>query len=37
MYEYMASRKTEPAVLTNDAGEKIAPAAVKPIPAGATR
>ena len=37
MYEYMASRKTEPAVAANDAGEKIAPAAVKPIPAGATR
>jgi pyruvate-ferredoxin/flavodoxin oxidoreductase len=37
MYEYMASRKTEPAVLANDAGGKIAPAAVKPIPAGATR
>ena len=37
MYEYMASRKTEPAVPANDAGEQIAPAAVKPIPAGATR
>jgi pyruvate-ferredoxin/flavodoxin oxidoreductase len=37
MYEYMASRKTEPAIPANDAGEKIAPAAVKPIPAGATR
>jgi pyruvate-ferredoxin/flavodoxin oxidoreductase len=37
MYEYMAGRKTEPAVPANDAGGKIAPAAVKPIPAGATR
>jgi pyruvate-ferredoxin/flavodoxin oxidoreductase len=37
MYEYMASRKTQPAVPANDAGEQIAPAAVKPIPAGATR
>ncbi len=37
MYEYMASRKTEPVAAANDAVEKTAPAAVKPVPTGATR
>ena len=37
MYEYMASRKTEPATAAKDAAEKPAPAAVKPLPTGATR
>jgi pyruvate-ferredoxin/flavodoxin oxidoreductase len=37
MYEYMASRKTEPASAAKDATEKPAPPAVKPIPTGATR
>jgi pyruvate-ferredoxin/flavodoxin oxidoreductase len=37
MYEYMASRKTEPAAAAKDATEKPAPPAVKPVPTGATR
>jgi pyruvate-ferredoxin/flavodoxin oxidoreductase len=37
MYEYMASRKTEPAAAANDATEQPAPAAVKPVPTGVTR
>jgi len=37
MYEYMASRKVEPETPANDAGEKPAPAAVKPVPTGAVR
>jgi pyruvate-ferredoxin/flavodoxin oxidoreductase len=37
MYEYMASRKTEPAPAAKDAAEKTAPAAAKPVPAGVTR
>ncbi len=36
MYEYMASRKTEPAA-PKDTAEKAAPAAVKPVPTGAAR
>jgi pyruvate-ferredoxin/flavodoxin oxidoreductase len=37
MYEYMAGRKIEPAAAAQDATEKPAPPAVKPIPTGATR
>jgi pyruvate-ferredoxin/flavodoxin oxidoreductase len=37
MYEYMASRKTEPAAAANDATEQPAPVAVKPVPTGVTR
>ena len=37
MYEYMASRKTEPAAAANDATQQPAPAAVKPVPTGVTR
>jgi pyruvate-ferredoxin/flavodoxin oxidoreductase len=37
MYEYMASRKTEPAVAAKDATEKPAPPAVKPAPTGTPR
>jgi pyruvate-ferredoxin/flavodoxin oxidoreductase len=37
MYEYMASRKTEPAAPAKDATEKPAPAAPKPVPTGAAR
>jgi pyruvate-ferredoxin/flavodoxin oxidoreductase len=37
MYEYMASRKTAPAAAAKDATEPAAPAAVKPVPAEATR
>ncbi|MGC1453287.1 MAG: pyruvate:ferredoxin (flavodoxin) oxidoreductase [Candidatus Sulfotelmatobacter sp.] len=37
MYEYMASRKMEPAVLAKDATEKPAPAVQKPVPTGAAR
>jgi pyruvate-ferredoxin/flavodoxin oxidoreductase len=36
MYEYMASRKTEPAAAAKDATEKPAPPA-KPVPAGAAK
>ena len=37
MYEYMASRKTEAPAAAQDASEKPAPAAVKPVPAGTAR
>jgi hypothetical protein len=37
MYEYMASRKTEPAAAATESTEKPAPPAVKPVPTGATR
>ncbi len=37
MYEYMASRKTEPAAAANDATEQPAPPPVKPVPTGVTR
>ncbi len=37
MYQYMASRKTEAPAAAKDAPEKSAPAAVQPIPTGATR
>ena len=37
MYEYMASRKTEPAPAAKDAAEKTAPAAAKPVPTEVTR
>ena len=37
MYEYMASRKTEPAAAAKDAAEKPAPATEKPVPAGVAR
>jgi pyruvate-ferredoxin/flavodoxin oxidoreductase len=37
MYEYMASRKTEPAVAATESTEKPASPAVKPVPTGATR
>ncbi len=36
-YEYMASRKTEPAAAAKPAAEKTAPAAEKPAPTGAAR
>jgi pyruvate-ferredoxin/flavodoxin oxidoreductase len=36
-YEYMASRKTEPAEAAKPAAEKTAPAAEKPAPTGAAR
>jgi pyruvate-ferredoxin/flavodoxin oxidoreductase len=37
MYEYMASRKTEPTATAKDATEKPTPAAAKPVPTGAAR
>src|SRR5208282_3024769 len=37
MYEYMASRKTEPAAPAKDVAEKTAPGADKPVPTGAAR
>ncbi len=37
MYEYLASRKTEPAAAAKDATEKTTTPAVKPVPAGVTR
>jgi pyruvate-ferredoxin/flavodoxin oxidoreductase len=37
MYEYMASRKIEPAAAATESTEKPAPPAVKPVPTGATR
>jgi len=36
-YEYMASRKTEPAVAVTQTAEKTAPAAEEPAPTGAAR
>jgi pyruvate-ferredoxin/flavodoxin oxidoreductase len=37
MYEYMASRKTEPAAAAKEPADKAAPAADKPAPTGAVR
>jgi len=37
MYEYMASRKTEPAAAPNESAEKPAAAPQKPVPTGAVR
>ncbi|HET7892596.1 MAG TPA: pyruvate:ferredoxin (flavodoxin) oxidoreductase, partial [Candidatus Sulfotelmatobacter sp.] len=37
MYEYMASRKTEPVAAVSNATEKPAPPAAKPVPAGAAK
>jgi hypothetical protein len=37
MYEYMASRKTEPAAAAKEPADKAAPAAEKPAPTGAVR
>ncbi len=36
-YEYMASRKTEPATAAKPSAEKTAPAVEKPAPTGAAR
>jgi pyruvate-ferredoxin/flavodoxin oxidoreductase len=37
MYEYMASRKNEPAVAGKESADKPAPAAAKPVPAGVAK
>jgi hypothetical protein len=37
MYEYMAGRKTEPAAAAQDATEKPASPAAKPVPTGAAK